>query len=42
MASEKPSLNRTEILDAFQDLSDELGRQGATGEICPLDGTAMV
>ncbi len=42
MATEKSSLSRAEILDAFQDLSNELGRQAVTGELCLLGGTAMV
>ena len=30
------------MLQAFQEMSDELGRRGATGELCLLGGTVMV
>jgi hypothetical protein len=36
------SLSREAILRALQSLSDELGRQGATGEICLCGGAVMV
>lgn len=35
-------LSRESILKAFQEMSDELGRRGAAGEICIFGGTAMV
>jgi hypothetical protein len=44
-ASEKPSgsaLTRETILRALNALSDELGKQGITGEICLFGGTVMV
>jgi len=36
------ALTREAILSALQRLSDELGRQGVTGEICLCGGTVMV
>jgi len=36
------SLNRATILRALEALSDELGRQGVTGELCLFGGTVMV
>ena len=36
------TLTREEILAALQSLSDELGKQGVTGEICLFGGTVMV
>lgn len=38
----KSTLTREQILAALRALSDELGRQGATGEICLFGGTVMV
>jgi hypothetical protein len=38
----KSSLSRDAILAAFQKMSDELGRRGATGELCLFGGTVMV
>ena len=35
-------LSRETILKAFQEMSDELGRRGSTGELCILGGTVMV
>jgi hypothetical protein len=35
-------LTREQILAALRALSDELGRQGVTGEICLFGGTVMV
>jgi Nucleotidyltransferase of unknown function (DUF6036) len=35
-------LNRETILKAFQEMSDELARRGATGELCLFGGTVMV
>jgi hypothetical protein len=45
MSAPKPSsstLTRDQILTALNALSDELGRQGVTGEICLFGGTVMV
>ena len=39
---QKTALSREVILKAFQALSDELARVGATGELCLLGGTVMV
>ena len=36
------TLTREQILAALQALSDELGKQGVTGEICLFGGTVMV
>jgi len=36
------ALTREAILAALRALSDELGRQGVTGEICLFGGTVMV
>jgi hypothetical protein len=44
-ADEKPTgstLSREQILRALQSLSDELGQQGVTGEVCLFGGTVMV
>ncbi len=38
----KPNLDRAAILDAFQKMSDELGRRGTTGELCLFGGAVMV
>lgn len=38
----KSSLTRDQILAALRALSDELGRQNVTGEICLFGGTVMV
>ena len=38
----KSGLNRDALLRAFQAMSDELGRRGATGELCLFGGTVMV
>lgn len=38
----KSTLTREQILAALRALSDELGQQGATGEICLFGGTVMV
>ena len=35
-------LERAAIIKAFQEMSDELGRRGATGELCLFGGTVMV
>lgn len=40
--SSKPDLSRDAILKAFQELSDELGQRGTTGELCLFGGTVMV
>ena len=45
--SEKPkaglaALTRDAMLKAFQEMSDELGRRGVTGELCLFGGTVMV
>jgi hypothetical protein len=40
--AQKAVLSREVILKAFQELSDELARSGATGELCLLGGTVMV
>lgn len=46
MSAQKPltnsALTREQILGALQVLSDELGKQGVTGEICLFGGTVMV
>jgi hypothetical protein len=42
MRPEKPSLSRQEILNAFQKISDELGKRGVKGELCLFGGTVMV
>lgn len=45
MSSSQPSgsvLTREAILSALSSLSDELGRQGFTGELCLFGGTVMV
>ena len=44
MSAQKTSstLTREEIVIALQSLSDELGKQGVTGEICLFGGTVMV
>jgi hypothetical protein len=36
------ALSREDILRALQSLSDELGREGMTGELCLFGGTVMV
>ena len=36
------TLTREQILSALRALSDELGKQGVTGEICLFGGTVMV
>src|SRR2546425_13107862 len=36
------TLTREAILRALQTLSDELGKQGVTGEVCLFGGTVMV
>jgi hypothetical protein len=36
------TLTREQILSALKALSDELGKQGVTGEICLFGGTVMV
>lgn len=36
------ALTRESILRALQTLSDELGKQGVTGEVCLFGGTVMV
>ena len=38
----KSNFDRAAILDAFQKLSDELGRRGTTGELCLFGGTVML
>jgi hypothetical protein len=40
--SSKTILSGPEIVAAFQELSDELGKRGVTGEICIFGGTVMV
>jgi len=40
--SQQSNLGRETILDAFQKMSEELARQGTTGEICLFGGTVMV
>jgi len=35
-------LSREALLNAFQQMSDELARRGITGEVCLLGGTVMV
>lgn len=45
MNAKEPSgstLTREQILAALQALSDELGKQGVTGELCLFGGTVMV
>jgi hypothetical protein len=49
MSAGKPSdpasgsaLSREQILRALQSLSDQLGQQGITGEVCLFGGTVMV
>jgi len=44
MLSEHPrsGWDRAAMVKAFQEVSDELGRRGATGELCLFDGTVMV
>jgi len=37
-----PALSREQILRALQNLSDQLGQQGVTGEVCLFGGTVMV
>jgi Nucleotidyltransferase of unknown function (DUF6036) len=39
---QQSNLSREAILDAFQRMSDELGRRGTTGELCLFGGTVMV
>jgi len=41
-SSSASGLSRRAILSAFQSLSDELGQQGVTGEICLCGGAVMV
>src|SRR6266581_8841909 len=36
------ALTREELLNAFRALSDKLGEQGVTGELCLFGGTVMV
>ena len=36
------TLTREAILRGLQSLSDELGKQGVTGEVCLFGGTVMV
>jgi hypothetical protein len=40
--SQQSNLSREAILEAFQRMSDELGRLGTTGELCLFGGTVMV
>jgi hypothetical protein len=40
--SQLSNLGREAILDAFQKISDELGRKETTGELCLFGGTVMV
>jgi Nucleotidyltransferase of unknown function (DUF6036) len=40
--SQQSHLSREAILEAFQEMSDELARVGTTGEICLFGGTVMV
>ena len=35
------TLTREQILAALRDLSDELGKQSVTGEVCLFGGTVM-
>lgn len=44
MSSDKhrSSLERTTIVKAFQEMSDELSRRGTTGELCLFGGAVMV
>ena len=37
-----PALSREQILGALQNLSDQLGRQGVTGEVCLFGSTVMM
>jgi hypothetical protein len=37
----KSSLSRDALLEVFQEMSDELGRRGVTGELCLLGGAVM-
>ena len=38
----RSGLERAAIIKAFQEMSDELGRRGTTGELCLFGGTVMV
>src|SRR6185312_4262794 len=38
----RAGLSREMILKAFQEMSDQLERRGASGELCLLGGTVMV
>ncbi len=40
--SDQSGLSRTAILKAFQEISDELGRRDASGELCLFGGSVMV
>jgi len=44
MSAEKhsASLERTAIIKAFQEISDELAHRGTTGELCLFGGAVMV
>jgi hypothetical protein len=44
MSSDKhrSSLERATMIKAFQEMSDELGRRGTTGELCLFGGAVMV
>ncbi len=41
-APHRSGLERATIIKAFQEMSDELGRRGTTGELCLFGGTVMV
>ncbi|MGA2871918.1 MAG: hypothetical protein ABSF34_22495, partial [Verrucomicrobiota bacterium] len=40
--NDKSGLSRAAIVKAFQEMSDELGHRGVTGELCLFGGTVMV
>jgi hypothetical protein len=42
MPAQKSSLSRDEIVNAFQKISDELGRRNNKGELCLFGGAIMV
>jgi hypothetical protein len=42
MPNDKASLDREEILEAFQKISDELGKRSVKGELCLFGGAVMV
>jgi hypothetical protein len=42
MPHEKSSLDREQLVAAFQKISDELGRRGVKGELCLFGGSVMV